>query len=87
MNYEVKFHKDAMKYLKKIDKSSRIKILDQINLLALNPRNPELNIKKLQGFENEYRLRVGTYRILYSIYDDIIVIVIVKIGPRGDVYK
>lgn len=41
---------------------------------------------KLQGFENSYRIRVGDYRVIYEIYDDILQVLIVKVGPRKDIY-
>ncbi|WP_414693719.1 type II toxin-antitoxin system RelE family toxin [Paenibacillus sp.] len=46
-----------------------------------------MHVKKLQGDSSLYRLRIGNYRILYSIEDEILVIVVIKIGPRGDVYN
>ncbi|WP_069470189.1 type II toxin-antitoxin system RelE family toxin [Candidatus Marithrix sp. Canyon 246] len=41
---------------------------------------------KLQGFENRYRIRVGDYRVIYEIYDDVLQVLIVKVGPRRDIY-
>lgn len=87
MNYEVRFHKDALKNIQKLDKKTRNRILDQIDRLAVNPKHPELDIKKMQGIENHYRLRIGTYRVVYTIVNDQLIIVIIKIGSRGDVYK
>jgi mRNA interferase RelE/StbE len=87
MSYEVKFHKDAVKSIQKLDKTSRNRILDHINILAENPKSPELDIKKMQGLENQYRLRVGTFRIVYSIFQDKLIITIIRVGSRGDVYK
>ncbi|MET3208734.1 UNVERIFIED_CONTAM: mRNA interferase RelE/StbE [Paenibacillus sp. PvR008] len=66
MNYEIELGSDALKYLSKMEKPLRIRILDQLHILSKNPRHSELNIKKLQGYINLYRLRVGSYRILYS---------------------
>lgn len=87
MNYEIKFHKDALKYIQKLDKQSRNRILDHIHILAEDPKHPELDIKIMQGVSNQYRLRIGSYRVVYSVFNDILVIVIIKIGSRGDVYK
>ncbi|MCM3634241.1 type II toxin-antitoxin system RelE family toxin [Paenibacillus camelliae] len=87
MNYAVKFHKDAIKSLQRLDKPTRNRILDHINILSDNPKHPELDIKKMQGFNNHYRLRVGSFRVVYSIFNDQLIIVIVKVGSRGDVYK
>ncbi|GGA40592.1 type II toxin-antitoxin system RelE family toxin [Paenibacillus physcomitrellae] len=87
MNYEIKFYKDAIKSIQKLDKPTRNRILDHINILSENPKHPELDIKKMQGTENQYRLRVGSYRVIYSYFNDQLIIVIIKVGSRGDVYK
>lgn len=87
MNYAIKFHKDAIKFIQKLDKPTRNRILDHINILSENPKHPELYIKKMQGFNKHYRLRVGSFRIVYSIFNDQLIIVIIKVSSRGDVYK
>ncbi|MDF2960466.1 MAG: hypothetical protein K0S39_2201 [Paenibacillus sp.] len=87
MNFEIELSSDSRKYLSKLDKPTRNRILDHLNILSDNPRNPELDIKKLQGYISLYRLRVGTYRILYTIDDNVLIIFVVTIGSRGDVYK
>lgn len=87
MNYSIEIYKEAFKYLKKLDKPTRIRIAHAIQVLADNPYNAELDIKKMQGIEEEFRLRVGNYRVLYTINDNILQIHVVKIGSRGDIYK
>lgn len=78
---KIQIEKKAQKYLKNISKNDQIRILKAIYKL------PAGDIKKMQGFEMTYRLRVGDYRIIYEKYDDLLMIKIVKIGSRGDVYK
>ena len=87
MNYEIKFYKDTLKSIQRLDKPTRNRILDHINILSENPKHPELDIKRMQGTVNQYRLRVGSYRVIYSIFNDHLIIVIIKVGSRGDVYK
>ncbi|MFD0675255.1 type II toxin-antitoxin system RelE/ParE family toxin [Cohnella sp. GCM10027633] len=87
MNYEIKFLKDAYKYLQKQDSVTRNRILDHLKILSEDPRHPELDIKRMQGIENQFRLRVGSYRVVYSILDNELIIIVVKIGSRGDIYK
>lgn len=87
MNYEIELSRASKKYLNKLDKQTRNRIVDQLLLLSDNPRHPELNIKKFRGNENLYRLRIGDYRVLYSVDDNVLIIHVVKIGPRGDIYK
>ncbi|WNQ11943.1 type II toxin-antitoxin system RelE/ParE family toxin [Paenibacillus aurantius] len=87
MNYEVKFYKDAIKTLQKLDRVTRNRILDPINILSENPNHPELDIKKMQGVPDQFRLRIGSYRVVFSVFNDQLIVVVIRIGSRGDVYK
>jgi len=82
--YKIVFKKSVAKDLKKIPKKDVSKILTVIRSLASNPRPPQ--VKKLSGQER-YRLRQGNYRILYAIEDAQLVITVVKVGDRRDVYR
>ena len=79
--YKVEFEKSALKFIEKQDKAQRIRLYKAIYKL---PNGTD--IKKLQG-HNMYRLRVGTYRILYRIDEVIRVITVENIDNRGDLYK
>ena len=61
------------------------KIVESVKSLANNPR-PD-SCKKLKGAEQTYRIRVNDYRVLYSIVDQCLIIQVIKIGHRKDVYK
>ena len=87
MTYLIEFYKDALKYLQKLDKPMRIRITKHIQILSSDPFHQELDIKKLKGTMDEYRLRVGSYRVVYSVENDKLLIHIIKIASRGDVYK
>ncbi len=82
--YRIIVKKSVSKDLKKIPKKGVQRILEVIQTLAENPRPPQS--KKLSGQER-YRLRQGNYRILYSIEDEKLVICVVKVGNRRDVYR
>jgi mRNA interferase RelE/StbE len=60
--------------------------IDILHELAANPDNSSLDIDSLMG-EAGFRLRVGQYRILYTRQDDRLIIDVIKIRPRGDIYK
>jgi mRNA interferase RelE/StbE len=87
MNYRIEFSNKAYKYYKKIDTATRKRINNHLLILAENPRHSELDIKKLKGYKDTYRLRIGDLRLLYSIEDKVLIITLLKIGPRGDVYN
>ncbi len=82
--YKIVFKKSVAKDLKKIPKKDVSKILKVIRSLAGNPRPPQ--VKKLSG-QDRYRMRQGNYRILYSIEDAQLIIAVVKVGDRRDVYR
>ena len=83
-SYRIVVKKSVSKDLKKIPKKDILRILEAIKSLAQDPRPPQS--KKLSGQER-YRLRQGNYRILYSIEDEQLVVQVVKVGNRRDVYR
>ena len=82
--YEIVFRKSVRKDLDPIPKRDVQRILADIAELANNPRPPQS--RKLSGSE-KYRLRCGVYRVLYEIQDDVLVVCVVKVGHRKDVYR
>ncbi len=81
--YKIEIKKTAEKELNKLPRNDLKKIIQKIQNLAENPRPP--GCKKLTG-EEKYRIRSGNYRILYMIENNILIIYIIKIGHRRDVY-
>lgn len=65
----------------------RQRVLDKLEILAQNPYKNTLDIQKLQGRDNRYRLRVGKYRILYEIIENQILIYAYDADSRGGIYK
>jgi mRNA interferase RelE/StbE len=82
--YRIEIKKSAGRELRKIKGKDQERIIERILGLAQDPRPP--SSKKLSG-EEKYRIRQGDYRILYQIFDGTVLVVIVKIGHRRDVYK
>lgn len=82
--YELLYKKKAIKALAKINDPYYSAIIQAIDELAENPR-PH-GYKKLTG-RSGYRIRVGTYRVIYDIFDTNLIIEIVNVGSRGDIYE
>ena len=85
MTYEIEVSRIAMKSMTKIPKKDLIRIRNRIDSLSEDPR--PVDIKKIRGDENLYRIRAGTYRILYRIFDKRVSILILDVDHRKDVYK
>lgn len=82
MQYKVEFDKRTVKFIAKQPKPQRERIFKAIYKL------PDIgDIKAMQGHLNTYRLRVGDYRILYTVDNDVLIIRVIEVGNRGDVYK
>ena len=82
--YKLEFRKSVSKDLRSISKQDVRRILQRIDQLADDPRGA--GCKKLVGREY-YRVRLGTYRILYEIFDDQLLIYVIKVGQRSAVYR
>ena len=84
--YKIIIRESAFKQLKKIQKPDAKRIESAINALSEIPR--PIGFKKLKGFyEDLYRIRIGDYRVIYTIEDKIQVIDVRQIGHRKDIYK
>ncbi len=83
-SYKIVVKKSVTKDLKNIPKKDVQRILSAIQQLADDPRPPQS--KKLSGQER-FRIRQGSYRILYTIEDDRLIVCVVKVGNRRDVYR
>jgi mRNA interferase RelE/StbE len=86
MPYKVKLTKTAQKVYIKLPPKLRNGLEKCFTQLEFDPRIHR-NIKKLKGYENEYRYQVGGWRIMYQIDEVQKLVSVYDIGPRGDVYK
>ena len=82
--YKIYFKRSAVKDLDAISKKDLQRIINRIDLLKKDPR--PTGCEKLSGQER-YRVRQGNSRIVYSIQDDVLIVWVVKIGHRRDVYR
>jgi len=85
LKYSVEFKKSAAKTLRKLPQSFQKRIIDKISEIENSP--PPSVETKLKGNNPFHRIRVGDYRIIYEIQNDILVILVIKIGHRKDIYK
>ena len=85
MSYRIEVKRSAAKALKKIPKADRKRIAEKIDSLAESPPNPEST--KMKGSNPFHKVRVGDYRIVYEIQEDVLLILVVKIGHRKDIYR
>jgi mRNA interferase RelE/StbE len=85
MSYEIQFKSSALKALNKLPKENARQIARDIDGLGQNPR-PQ-GCKKLIGPENLYRIRIGNYRVVYQIFDKVLVVLVVLVGDRKEVYR
>ena len=83
--YRLEFTPGADQQLRKLPKQVQVRLRPHIDALAQNPRPS--GIEKLKGEDNAYRLRVGDYRVLYEVQDKVLLVLVVKIGHRREVYR
>jgi mRNA interferase RelE/StbE len=85
MPYTVEIIGSAAREIRNLERPMQRRVLDKIDQLKENPR-PH-GVKKLQGTDNLYRIRVGAIRIIYQINDAIFHVLVVKVADRKDVYR
>lgn len=82
--YRVVILPSAQHKLQSVPRSIRARIRDRIDALGTGPR--PRGVKKMRGFVNRYRIRVGDYRVIYEIHDDRLVIIIIAVAHRREAY-
>lgn len=85
MSYEVQILPKAARQIKSLSVEVRQDITLTIQSLANEPR--PIGVKKLSGEKDIYRVRIGNYRVLYRIVDKVLVVVVVSVGHRREVYR
>ena len=83
--YEVRIAPAARKEIDRLPRQPRERVESAIVALAHNPR--PVGSCKLEGTDDTYRIRVGNYRVVYRVYDTELVVLIVKVGDRKDIYR
>lgn len=85
MSYQIEYTSTAIRQLDRVTQADRRRIIKKIDLLANDPIPSES--KTLKGFAGFHRLRVGDYRVVYTVRRNIITVTIAAVGHRGDIYK
>lgn len=83
--YRVEVAPAAARQLRKLDPQARRRIQGAVELLAEDPRPP--GAKKLVGGDGEWRVRTGDYRIVYEVRDEVLVVLVLAVGHRREVYR
>ncbi len=86
-HHTVRFTKSAKREFDSLAVSIQGRILEGLRLLEHNPYSELLRIKKLRGADSLYRFRVGDYRVVYTVQQSILVVLVIKIGHRKEVYR
>ncbi len=79
--YQIFIEKRAQKFIKKLPKQEKSRLLKAIYEL------PKGDIKPMQGHDEYFRLRIGVYRVIYTLNNDSLIICVIDAGNRGDIYK
>ena len=83
-SYEIKWKRSAVKELKQLPKEIIARILRAVESLANDPF--PAGVKKLVGSNHTYRIREGDYRVIYDVLSETLVIEVIRVGHRKDVY-
>ena len=85
MTYRIEVAPAAARQLRKLDPPARRRIQAAVELLAQEPR--PAGAKKLVGGDREWRVRTGDYRIVYEIHDQVLLVLVLAVGHRRDIYQ
>lgn len=85
IRYKVEIKESALKSLSALPLRQQLRIRQKIDALAGNPYPP--GHRKLKGEDCSYRIRVGDYRVVYDVLNDTVIVLVLRIGHRKDVYR
>jgi len=85
VRYEIAYAQSALKSLRRLDRAIARRILQAVDLLAEDPRPP--GCKQLKGGAGEMRIRIGDYRVIYDVVDEELVILVLRVAHRREVYR
>jgi len=83
VKYAFRWRERAVRQLRAIPQPAALTILRALTPLGDDPRRPDANVKKLSGYDDRYRLRVGDYRVIYEVVDGQLVILVVGVNSSS----
>jgi mRNA interferase RelE/StbE len=83
--YSIEWKHSAVKELRRLPNEVVTRVLEVVEGLRINPF--PAGVRKLSGAEHTYRIREGSYRVIYSVYTSRLIIEVVRVGHRKDVYR
>jgi mRNA interferase RelE/StbE len=84
-SFGIRYTSAAAKQIRKLDRSAQLRVLKAVEILSETPRPPKG--KQLVGGDGEWRIRTGDYRIIYEIHDHELLILVVMVGLRKEIYR
>lgn len=87
MKYAFRWRERAVRQLRAIPQPAALTILRALTPLGDDPRREDADIRKLAGYADRYRLRVGDYRVIYEIVERELIILVVGVGHRREIYR
>ena len=87
MKYAFRWRERAVKELRAIPDPTALTIWREFAALRDDPQRQDVNVKKLAGYDDRHRLRVGDYRVIYDVMDSQVVILLVGVGHRREIYR
>ncbi|MGX2995144.1 type II toxin-antitoxin system RelE family toxin [Streptomyces sp. JNUCC 64] len=87
MKYAFRFTAAAQRQLRALDRTAAMRVLTALTALGDDPYREDADVKRLTGPSGLYRLRVGPYRVAYRVEDGELLVLVVKVGDRRDVYR
>lgn len=83
--FRVELSRSAARAIRDLERKMQVRILSRLQTLAVNPR--PVGVKKLQGEDHVYRIREGDYRIVYEVFDKKLLIHVLRMGHRREIYR
>ncbi len=87
MKYAFRWRQRAVRQLRAIPPPAALTILRALAPFGDDPRRPDANVRKLSGYDDRYRLRVGDYGVIYEVVDGQLLILVVGVGHRREIYR